>query len=126
MDERGHPPCPRCYTQDPVSRPWRGFRVARALWLAGLGGIVLLIPFYAFDIVLLMPMTMAYLLACGPVFGLAAQEPTCSRCGLARPKPGWHETPCRPVRGLEAPSALRMDPQPEREETSGVRELPAH
>lgn len=124
MDPRGHPPCPRCYSQEEVARPWRGFRVARALWLAGLALIVVLMPFYAFDVVVLMPLTLVYLAACGPVFGLAAEAPSCRVCGLRRPHPGWHETPCRPVRGLV--SGLRVTPHapPEPADDSGVRALP--
>jgi hypothetical protein len=74
---------------------------------------------------------MAFLFAGGPVIAFARQQPTCRSCGLTRPTPGWHETPCRPVRSLpgSVPSRLRVSAPPERspadgDEDSGVRPLP--
>ncbi|MFT3925716.1 MAG: hypothetical protein QM778_24455 [Myxococcales bacterium] len=120
------PPCPRCYCQEEVLWPWAGFRVARVVWCLGLCVIVVLAPILASDILVMTPLTVLFLFAGGPLFGFAKQEPTCRVCGLARPSPGWHETPCRPLRGL-ASSRLKVQrsgqPEPPVEE-SGVRELP--
>jgi hypothetical protein len=123
----GHPACPRCYCEDEVLRPWPGFRVAKVVWCGVSGLILLLSPILFSDLVVMIPMSMAFLFAGGPVFAHAAQLPTCPSCGLARPHPGWHETPCRPVRAV-APSALRVHATPARadpdDEVSGLRDLP--
>lgn len=110
-------------------RPWAGFRVARVIWVVGVALIVLLSPILFSDLVLMIPLTMAFLFAAGPVLSLAQQLPTCRSCGLARPQPGWHETPCRPVRPLTGPTSMRVQPTPveptdERVEESGLRALP--
>ncbi len=124
----GHPACPRCYCEDEVVRPWPGFRVAKVVWCAVSLLILVLSPILFSDLVVMIPMSMAFLFAAGPVFAYAAQQPTCASCGLARPHPGWHETPCRPVRALPS-SSLRVTAQRERErddddEVSGMRPLP--
>jgi hypothetical protein len=122
-----HPACPRCYSEDDVLRPWAGFRVAKVVWLAGAGLILLLAPILFSDLVVMIPLSMAFLFAGGPVFGFAAQQPICPACGLARPHPGWHETPCRPVRGLQAPPSLHLPPtapEPDTDEHSGLHTLP--
>ncbi|MET0283076.1 MAG: hypothetical protein ABW352_01345 [Polyangiales bacterium] len=121
----GHPACPRCYCEDEVLRPWAGFRIAKLVWCAVSGLILLLSPILFSDLVVMIPMSMAFLFAGGPVFAHAAQQPTCPSCGLARPHPGWHETPCRPVRAV-ASSPLRVHATPARadDEISGLRPLP--
>lgn len=127
-----HPPCPRCYSQRGVLRPWVGFKVIRTLWIGGIGLWLLALPFLAMDFVITLPALMIYALAAGPVFGLASQQPICRNCGLGRPKPGWHETPVRPVpspapaqwvarnhAASEMPAATTQDDEP-----SGSRPLP--
>jgi hypothetical protein len=110
--------------------PWAGFRIARALWFLGLGVIVLLAPILASDILVMTPLTVLFLFAGGPLFGFAKEQPTCRVCGLARPSPGWHETPCRPLRGLASPrlkvKVPSMPPvaQEQGPDESGVRRLP--
>jgi hypothetical protein len=98
-----------------------------------MGAVVLAVfsPILASDLVVMMPLSMAYLFAGGPVIAFAKQQPTCRSCGLARPSPGWHETPCRPVRDVDGPITGRLKvlptrvlPPAEREEGSGVRPLP--
>jgi hypothetical protein len=123
----GHPPCPRCYSEEEVLRPWPGFRVARRIWLGGLAVIAALSPILFSDLFVMIPMTMAFLFAGGPVLEHARQTPTCRECGLSRPHPGWHETPCRPVRALPRQAALRQQPSPHAfaDEESGVRPLPS-
>lgn len=129
------PPCPRCYCQEEVVWPWAGFRIARALWMLGLCVIVILAPILASDILVMTPLTVLFLFAGGPLFGFAKEQPTCRVCGLARPSPGWHETPCRPMRAVPS-SHLKVHatPAPVREpeaalgepvvEESGVRPMP--
>ncbi len=125
--EHANPPCPRCYCQEQVVRPWSGYRIARVLWWCGLAVIVSLAPILASDIFVMTPLTVMFLFAGGPLLGLAKEQPTCRVCGLARPSPGWHETPCRPLRALTTP-ALRVPvpsvPPAEAPEESGVRPLP--
>jgi hypothetical protein len=120
------PPCPRCFSLEPVTRPWAGFRLVRVLWIMGLCLMLAFAPVLASDIFVMIPLSTIYLFAGGSIMGLARLRPACVSCGLERPNPGWRETPCRPVR---APSGTcrhaRFDPrQPRPEETSGVHELP--
>jgi hypothetical protein len=129
--ETAHPPCPRCYSEEEVVRPWAGFGAVYSVWKVGVAVLAVFSPIIASDLVVMMPLSMAFLFAGGPVIAFAQQQPTCRSCGLARPSPGWHETPCRPVRELGgAPgSCLRVSPsrpppQSERDEDSGVRALP--
>lgn len=123
----GHPACPRCYCEDEVLRPWPGFRIAKFVWCGVAGLILAFSPILFSDLIVMIPFSMAFLFAAGPVFALAAQLPTCPACGLARPHPGWHETPCRPVRALPS-SPLRVQPAAahDDEEASGMRPLPQH
>ena len=127
-----YPACPRCYSEDDVVRPWPGFRIAKRIWIAGLVIIVALAPILFSDLTVMIPLTMAFLFAGGPVLGFAAQTPTCRNCGLSRPHPGWHETPCRPVRVVEevARTNLKVQPtlavsEPSADDESGVRPLPS-
>lgn len=134
MKVQGHPPCPRCYCEEEVVRPWRGYRAARWLWIAGLVLLGALSAILASDIIVMLPLTVAYLFGCGPAFALAKEPPTCRVCGLARPVPGWHETPCRPVRAVGSTEkrwrrrgAIQARPQARArssDEDSGVRTLP--
>ena len=130
MKVQGHPPCPRCYCEEEVVRPWRGYRAARWLWIAGLVLLGALSAILASDIIVMLPLTIAYLFGCGPAFAMAKELPTCRVCGLARPSPGWHETPCRPVRVVAAPEsrwsrrASSSGVRRTAEEDSGVRALP--
>ncbi|MDB4974282.1 MAG: hypothetical protein JWN48_2623 [Myxococcaceae bacterium] len=137
---QSYPACPRCYSEEEVVRPWPGFRVVRRVWIGGVACVVTLSPILFSDIVVMIPLTMAFLFAGGPVLHYAKETPTCRSCGLSRPHPGWHETPCRPVRAvheagclgvavaeplppLPQPSAgIQPDEQPD--EQSGVRRLP--
>ena len=125
--ERANPPCPRCYCQEKDVWPWVGFRIARVVWWCGLAVIVLLAPILASDILVMTPLTVMFLFAGGPLLWLAKEQPTCRVCGLARPSPGWHETPCRPLRAVTK-TALRARvpsvPPTEPPEESGVRPLP--
>jgi hypothetical protein len=140
---QGHPPCPRCYAEEELVRPFAGSRLVCRLWKVGMVALVVCGPILASDIVVMMPLSMAYLFAGGPILALGAECPTCRVCGLARPSPGWHETPCRPVRDVSAPlgSRLRLRPtertrpgvltpdaegadQARLDEDSGVRALP--
>lgn len=129
------PPCPRCYCQEEVVRPWVGFRVARVLWMVGLAVIVMLAPILASDILVMTPLAVMFLFAGGPLFGLAKRTPTCRACGLERPSPGWHETPCRPMRTvptsrLKLTATKAAEPGPlavalvQDDEQSGVRSRP--
>jgi hypothetical protein len=123
VEAHGAPPCPRCYCQDEVLWPWAGFRVARALWVAGLCVVVVLAPILASDLLVMTPLTVMFLFAGGPLFSLAKTPPTCRACGLARPTPGWHETPCRPVRSVPS-SRLRVRPTPALQPASLQATLP--
>lgn len=117
----GQPPCPRCYSDLPVVRPWPGFRVIRVLWWVVLCFVVGLAPILASDIVVMTPLSVLFLFGGGPILAFAQQRPTCAACGLERPHPGWHETPCRPVRGLTAANGLRVSPsERSSDEPSGV------
>jgi len=130
------PPCPRCYAEEELVRPFAGAQLVCRLWKVGMVVLVVCGPILASDIVVMMPMSLAYLFAGGPILALSEQCPTCRVCGLARPTPGWHETPCRPVRDVSVPpsSRLKVRPTPPRElardgqssadEDSGVRTLP--
>lgn len=122
------PPCPRCYSELPVVRPWAGFRALRVMWLGGVGVVVALAPILASDLLVMTPLSVLFLFGGGPILGFAKQLPTCAACGLERPHPGWHETPCRPVRGVASPWRLRVaPPQPRRDdadEPSGVHTRP--
>jgi len=144
--QTAHPPCPRCHSEDEVVRPWAGFGVVYLAWKAGVIVLAVFSPIIASDLVVMMPLSMAFLFAGGPVIAFAEQQPTCRSCGLARPHPGWHETlffaRARKHRALErrAVRALGVVPGPslhgspsrpasesEREradEDSGVRSLP--
>lgn len=129
--ETGHPPCPRCYSEEEVVRPWGGFGAVYSAWKLGALVLAVFSPILASDLVVMMPLSMAFLFAGGPVIAFARQQPTCRSCGLARPSPGWHETPCRPVREVERAktsrlkvSPARASPPSERDEDSGVRPLP--
>jgi hypothetical protein len=121
------PPCPRCYSELPVVRPWAGFRLLRVVWLAGLCVVVTLAPILASDLVVMIPLSVMFLFGGGPILAFAKQQPTCAACGLERPHPGWHETPCRPVRGLASPWAPRAAPgeREESDEPSGVFTRPS-
>jgi hypothetical protein len=131
QSETSHPPCPRCYSEEEVVRPWAGFGAVYSAWKLGALVLAVFSPILASDLVVMMPLSMAYLFAGGPVIAFARQQPTCRSCGLARPSPGWHETPCRPVRGVGGPTSgrlrvlpTRVSPPSERDEDSGVRPLP--
>jgi len=87
-----------------------GFRIARVLWMLGLVVIVMLAPILASDILVMTPLALMFLFAGGPLIGLAKRPPTCRVCGLERPSPGWHETPCRPMRAVPS-SQLKLSPQ---------------
>lgn len=120
------PPCPRCHSLEPVTRPWAGFRLVRVLWIAGLCVMLALAPVLASDLFVMTPLSVLYLFAGGPVMGLARLRPACSNCGLERPRPGFNEAPCRPVRSLPSPPRARRPKRREKrgEESSGVRTLP--
>ena len=100
----------------------------RVLWLGGLCVVVALAPILASDLVVMIPLSVMFLLGGGPISFFAKQLPTCAACGLERPHPGWHETPCRPVRGLAPRWPLRVAPservvapnERENDEPSGV------
>ena len=98
-------PCPRCFSREPPHRPWRGFKVIRVLWLAGMAGYLCLLPFLMMDIVFSIPLFFVYGVAAGPVFRFAAEQPTCRACGLGRPHPERYERPIRPVRAVESGSS---------------------
>jgi hypothetical protein len=103
--------------------------LVRRIWIAGVIVVIALSPILFSDLFVMIPLTMAFLFAGGPVLALAQQQPTCRVCGLARPVPGWHETPCRPVRAVEEPNTkpwlkVRPSEPAERDEPSGVRTLP--
>lgn len=102
------PPCPRCYSELPVVRPWAGFRVLRVVWLLVLCAVVLLAPILASDLLVMTPLSVLFLFGGGPILGFAQLRPSCAACGLERPHPGWHETPCRPVRLTPVRRVLRV------------------
>ena len=108
-------------------RPWRGFRAVRRLWLVGAALIVLFSPILFSDLLVMIPLSTVFLFAGGPVLALAAERPTCVRCGLERPHPGWHETPCRPVRAVDGAPRSRLRERPrarqEDDEVSGLHEI---
>lgn len=120
------PPCPRCHSQEPVTRPWAGFRLVRVLWIGGLCVILALAPVLASDLFVMTPLSVLYLFAGGPVMGLARLRPACINCGLERPRPGWHEVPCRPVGSLPRAHVERRVAARETRavESSGVHTLP--
>ena len=122
------PPCPRCYSELPVVRPWAGFRVLRVLWLVGVCIVVLLAPILASDLLVMTPLSVVFLFGGGPILGFAKLRPSCAACGLERPHPGWHETPCRPVRVAEVRRVLRVTVPKldvrESDEPSGVHSRP--
>jgi hypothetical protein len=122
------PPCPRCYSELPVVRPWAGFRVLRVVWLVGVCLVVLLAPILASDLLVMTPLSVVFLFGGGPILGFAKLRPSCAACGLERPHPGWHETPCRPVRIAEVRRVLRVTlprlEASESDEPSGVHTRP--
>jgi hypothetical protein len=74
--------CRRCDDLVEPIRPWRGWRPAWLLWRVGLACILLFFPFLAWDYVCLLPSTMCYLLAGGPLRSFARTRPVCRVCSL--------------------------------------------
>jgi hypothetical protein len=120
--------CPRCFHALELLVPWRGFQYVRRVWIAGVVVIVVLAPILASDLIVMMPLSVVYLFAGGPVLGFAQLQPTCRVCGLALPARGLPLRVCRPMQLARAPKELRScaapEPAPEPEETSGVRPVP--
>jgi hypothetical protein len=74
--------CPRCAREVRVVRPWRGWKIARAGWLATMILAVVLFPFLSADYCYMLPTFMVILAAWGPIWRLASERPTCRRCNL--------------------------------------------
>jgi hypothetical protein len=102
-----HEPCPRCFSDLPAVTPWSGFRYARPIWFAGVAVLVVLAPILASDIVVMIPLSVVYLFAGGPVLGLAQEPRTCRACGLALPLGATCLPACRPVPNSFSPRALK-------------------
>ena len=100
----------------------------RVLWLVGVCIVVLLAPILASDLLVMTPLSVVFLFGGGPILGFAKLRPSCAACGLERPHPGWHETPCRPVRAAPPKRVLRVEvtePEPgDYDEPSGVHSRP--
>jgi hypothetical protein len=55
-------------------------KIERA-WLAGLLLVIALAPIIMSEITLLLPLSMMFAAAAGPLFGLSSQKSTCRECG---------------------------------------------
>ncbi len=90
--------CPRCVRSVHVVSVWPGFVWAKRAWYAGLVLLTCLMPIILSEITVLLPMSLLFAAAAGPVHMLAAQRASCRECGLElglspATKPGSMQTP---------------------------------
>jgi hypothetical protein len=81
-DGEGSVYCRRCDDVVRVVRPWRGWKIAWAAWKVLFVGVLLLFPLLASDFCILLPSTMLFIAAAGPLRAYARQPPICARCSL--------------------------------------------
>jgi hypothetical protein len=74
--------CRRC--DDTVSAivPWRGWVWLKRLWWVGVAIVLALFPLLAADFCVMLPSSIAYVLAGGILHRLASEQPICGRCSL--------------------------------------------
>lgn len=73
--------CTRCQTHTMIERPWRGWPWVRRGWFVGLGLIVLGSPVIGADGFVLIPMSLVFATALGPLNDLVHRRSTCLSCG---------------------------------------------
>jgi hypothetical protein len=73
--------CPRCRRRVEATWPWSGWVNLRKAWFVGLGLILLGSPLLMADMYVLMPCSMLFISAIGPLNTLARTRPTCLQCG---------------------------------------------
>lgn len=74
--------CTRCDGRVTPIRPWRGWKPCWHAWKVGVVLAVVLFPLLASDYCVMLPCTMLYLAAGGPLRSYAREKPVCSRCSL--------------------------------------------
>jgi len=77
--ERGF--CTRCHAHTTFEHPWAGWRWVRRGWFVGMGLIVLGSPVIGADAFVLIPMSLVFATALGPLADLVARKATCLTCG---------------------------------------------
>lgn len=90
--------CARCDDLVPVIRPWHGWPIGWTVWRVGLVGVLALMPFLASDYCVMLPSSMLYLAAGGPLRSFARTPPVCRRCSLELAEGVMQGTALRPKR----------------------------
>lgn len=75
--------CVRCKDSVGVVTPWHGWKILRRVWFGVLVVLAALSPILGADYCIMIPMSATIVAAGGPLHWLAAQKPTCRKCGLA-------------------------------------------
>jgi hypothetical protein len=75
----GH--CARCHRVGDATWPWTGWHVLRNLWLCGIGLLLAMSPIIMADIYVVLPLSLVFVSAIGPLSSLTRIRPTCLRCG---------------------------------------------
>jgi hypothetical protein len=75
--------CPRCRADVEATWPWSGWGTLKRAHLAGICLLLLLSPFFYADFIVMLPSSMLFAFAIGPVMSLARIKPTCLQCGAA-------------------------------------------
>lgn len=79
--------CPRCDADVRTVRPWPHWKRVRYGFFGVLGVAAMFSPVILADGCMLIPSLFLFISALGPLNGLAAQQPTCARCGGMAPEP---------------------------------------
>ena len=74
--------CRRCDEHVDAIVPWPGWKYLWTAWKVGIVAIVVCFPILASDYCVMLPCTMLYLAAGGPLRTYVKQRPVCTRCSL--------------------------------------------
>lgn len=73
--------CTRCHAHTTFEHPWKGWPWVRRGWFVGIGLIVLGSPVIGADGFVLIPMSLLFASALGPLNDLVHSRATCLSCG---------------------------------------------